>query len=173
MMSNMKRAKVAIAFAATLMSSAAIPTAALAGDNKVYAGSMCQPETSASNQQFSRAAGQFSVQGTTSINLHCPVVRDITSGTENGSAGPLAFVHVFSRNAQSTTLQCELRANQPNSLSFQFQKLTIALSGGATGTPKKHMFNFTGPVAQTANGAYEVVCSLPPGTGVASYSVAE
>ncbi|MBD2537592.1 hypothetical protein [Coleofasciculus sp. FACHB-SPT36] len=173
MMSNIKRVKVAIAFSATLLFTAAIPTAALAGDNKVYAGSMCQPETSASNQQFSRAAGQFSVQGTTSINLHCPVVRDITSGTENGSAGPLAFVHVFSRNAQSTTLQCELRANQPNSLSFQFQKLTIALSGGATGTPKKHVFNFTGPVAQTANGAYEVVCSLPPGTGVASYSIAE
>lgn len=169
----MTRTQASIALSTILLSTVAISTAAFAGDNKVYPGSLCDVQTPASNNRVSRAAGQLLNNGTSLVEIHCPVVRDVTGSTENGSSGPLAFVHVFSNNAGSTTLECDLRAYQPNSLSFQFQRLSIALSGGVVGTPKKHMFNFTGPVPQTPNGAYEVACRLPAGTGLSSYSVAE
>jgi hypothetical protein len=168
----MTRTKAVFALAATLMSTTAISTAAFAGDNKVYPGSLCDVQTPASRNTVSRAAGQLLNNGSSSVNVHCPVIRDNTGSADNG-VGPLAFVHVFSSNSGSTQIVCDLRAYQPNSLSFQSQRLTRNLSGGRVGTPAKHMFDFRGPVRQTPGGPYEVVCSLPAGTGVASYSVTE
>jgi hypothetical protein len=168
-----KRTKAIVALAVTLMSAAAMSTPAFAGDNKVYSGSMCDVQTPASNNRISRAGGVALNNGTSQVTVHCPVVRDNTSGHENG-IGPIALVHVFNNNPSSVSITCSLRAYKPGGdTSFNSRSLTQSVTGGSPGTPGKFMFNFNTPVQQTPNGAYEVTCNLPAGTAVASYSVPE
>jgi hypothetical protein len=176
-MNTKKQVKVLVTLA-TLMSTTAISSAVYAGDAKVYAGSECYlaRQTSSNIGSLDLFGGQSLNVGTSPIEVMCPIVRDITTGTENGSTGPKATVHVFSNNAARTTIECDLRAFGVNKLgptTGQFQRLTTTLSGGILGTPAKFALNFTGPIQQTPNGAYNIRCTLPAGTGVGTYIVFE
>jgi hypothetical protein len=103
-----KRTKAIVALAVTLMSAAAMSTPAFAGDNKVYSGSMCDVQTPAFNNRISRAGGVALNNGTSQVTVHCPVVRDNTSGHENG-IGPVGVVHVFNGNILNHTVSTSNR----------------------------------------------------------------
>jgi hypothetical protein len=175
---NTKKQLKAIVALATLMSTTAISSAAYAGDAKVYAGSQCYlaGPTVSNIGSLSLFGGQVLNISSSPVEVMCPIVRDVTGGTENGSTGPLAVVHVFSNKAGSVTLECDLRAfgvNQLGPTTGQFQRLTRVLSGGVVGTPAKFAFNFNGPIRQTPGGAYNIRCTLPAGTGIGTYTVTE
>jgi hypothetical protein len=175
---NAKNQIKAIAALVTLMSTTAISGAAYAEDGKVYSGSQCDLAALSSSNigSLSRFGGQILNRSTSSVEVICPVVRDIVGGTDNGSTGPKAVVHVFSNNATFSTLECDLRAFEVNKLgptSGRFQRLSRALGGGIPGNPAKFAFNFNGPIQQTPSGAYEIRCTLPANTGIGNYTVIE
>ncbi|PSB03162.1 hypothetical protein [Merismopedia glauca] len=176
-MNSKKQIKALVALA-TLISTSAISNAAFAGDAKVYPGSQCYlaNPTSSNLGSIQLFGGQVINVSNFTVEVNCPVVRDITGGTENGKVGPTALVHVYNNNAASTTIECDLRAygvNQLGPTGAQFQRLTKVVNGGAPGTPGKSSLFFDGRVQQTPGGAYEIRCNLPARTGVGTYTVTE
>lgn len=169
-----RKTKAIIALAATLISTTAISSAAFAvPDSKAYPGSLCDVQTPDFNNKVSRAAGQFLNNGTSSVDAHCPGVRENTSSADNG-IGPTGFVLVTNSNAAAKNIRCQLRAYKADgSLNFNSKELTFSVPGGAPGTPGKLKFNFTQPVQQTPDGGYEIFCSLPASTSIVNYKITE
>ncbi|MBW4622112.1 MAG: hypothetical protein KME17_22510 [Cyanosarcina radialis HA8281-LM2] len=159
----MNRTKAIFAIAVTLMSTAGISAPAFAGDNKVYAGGACMsqrhpvPTGVIQGSSFTNFSSQ-------TVRVHCPVVRDQTGSAEGG--GPDAFIDV-----SSPTVKCSL--------------VTTRLVGGPYGSKTATPFLFfhdnafdvfrydIRDVPQIDRGAYYIDCTLPSGTSIFRYSVAE
>ncbi len=161
----MNRTKI-IVVVATLISTAAISAPALAGDNKVYAGSTCKPINSGTTGLFYGNGATNLTHVTTNpvdINVVCPVVRDNTTGPVG--SGPNAFIDV-----NSNTVSCSLDTTT------EFGETTF---NSATAVPFQpvagiNVWRFDiQAVPQVSQGAYIVKCTLPPSTSVLRYSVAE
>lgn len=155
----MNRIQAIATIAATLMSTAAISAPAFAGDNKVYSGSACMPESnpvpagvSLGNQLNNFSAG--------AINVRCPVVRDETGTAEGG--GPDAFIDV-----SSPTVTCSVNTTRLEGGTFASRTATpFQVSPGVFRYDIRN-------VPQVSQGAYNISCRLPQFTSIIRYSVAE
>lgn len=160
------QSKVLLALAVTLMSTAGISTAALAGDAKVYVGSMCDPAQGTDVSNVNRNGGIFN-NSNNPVLVRCPIVRDITGSSDNSFNGPFATIQLqrFGTPPSATT-QCQMRTYQANGNVFSERISSVTTSAG----------DFTiniAAVPQSPGGAYEISCSLPPLTGLERYIVTE
>lgn len=160
----MTRTRAIVALATTLMSTAAISSAALAEDGKVYPGSMCKPFLGTDAQKLNYNSAVFN-NTTSTVDVRCPIVRDDVNGTDNGGNGPRATIQV-QRLSSGGAIECKLRTLQPNG-NFGAESSNLSFSG--TGD-----FTFNIPfVRQSPGGAYEINCKLPPSSALEQYTVIE
>lgn len=162
----MNRTKAITALLATLISTAALSTPALAGDNKVYPGSTCKPINSGTTGLFyGNGASNLThvTPNPVDINVACPVVRDNTTGPVG--SGPNAFIDV-----NSNTVSCSLDTTD---------EFGVATLNSTTAVPFQPVAGVNAwrfdirAVPQVSQGAYIVKCTLPPSTSVLRYSVSE
>lgn len=149
----MTRTKVIAALATTLMSTAAISSAALAEDGKVHPGSMCQPFVGADVQKLNHVGGATSNNSTSPVEVRCPIIRDNVNTTDNGGNGPSASIQVQRLSSGSGAIECELRTFLPNGdTGAQSSKFSFSGFGD---------FTFNIPfVRQFRERAYEIGCKL-------------
>lgn len=160
------RTKAIVALATTLMSTAAISSAALAEDGKVYPGSMCKPFLGADAQRVNYVSGTTGNNSTSQVEVRCPIVRDNVNTTDNGGNGPRATIQVQRFVSGSGAIECELRTFQPDG---NFGAVSNKFSFSGTGD-----FTFNIPfVRQFREGAYEIGCKLPPSSALERYTVIE
>ena len=156
-----------VALIVTVLLTLVISAPAFAGDNKVYPGSACLPQSPTDASNFFRAGGVARV-GSDRFNtsIHCPVVRDITSTA--GGGGPDAFIDVkgsgFNRNTcelRTYTVTGELHQNRGDD--------DGTLESIGNGALRYRIDN----IPQIDQGAYEVACRMPQNTQLVRYSISE
>lgn len=136
---------------------------AVAGDNKVYPGSTCLPESSDSASRLTRTGGRIFNPGSQgNVNLRCPIGRDNTTG-----GTPNSFIDVTG-NVQIES--CTLNTYRVNgTLITRNQDNDNRFTDVGNGIRRIDIRNAN----QESQGAYEIQCQLPPGASFVRYSLAE
>lgn len=145
------------AFVTILILTAGLSAPALAGDNKVYAGSTCKPveETGTTGLYYGNNTTNL---GAVDVDVVCPVVRDVTTG-----AAPNAYIDV-----NSSSVSCTVVVSNADGLgTFDTGSAApVLLAAGV------YRIDIQG-VSQVSQGSYHIACNLPPTTAILRYSVAE
>lgn len=156
---SVKPQNLIVALALTLMSAGAMSAPAFAGDNKVYSGSNCMPESNPVpagvflTNRINNASGK-------TIRVRCPVTRDVTGSPEGG--GPDAAIEV-----SSPSVNCRFNSARIDGLTFASRTATpFQVSSGVFKYDIKD-------VPQVTQGAYIIACTLPTSTSIFRYSVTE
>ena len=145
-----------VALGVTLMCISVLSTPSWAGDNKVYPGGNCKSVDGDPDLFYYSSTWNLSAVDTELIV--CPVVRDVTGG-----GTPKAYVYV-----NNNGVSCFLRATNQNGGAGV--SATAAPAFVAAGV---YLIDIQGLPPADPQGAYYITCTLPPGTSVLRYSLAE
>ena len=156
-----------VALVVTVLLTLVISAPAFAGDNKVYPGSACLPQSPTDAENFFRSGGVARIGSNRfRTSIHCPVVRDVTSTADGG--GPDAFIDVKGSGFNRDT--CELRTYRVTGELYQARGDDDGgLEPIGNGTLRYRIDN----IPQIDQGAYEVACRMPMDTQLVRYSVGE
>lgn len=159
--------RIGVALIVTVLLTLVFSTPAFAGDNKVYPGSACLPQSPTDAQNFFRSGGVARIGSNRFLtSIHCPIVRDVTNTA--GGGGPDAFIDVKGSGFNQDT--CELRTYTVTGEIHEDRGDDDGrLESIGNGTLRYRIDD----IPQIDQGAYEVACRMPQNTQLVRYSVAE
>lgn len=163
---TVKQTKAIAVLSVTLMSTAAFSASAYASEQHTYPGSMCDAPNSASAAIFSKGVTGGAALNTSSsqtINyVVCPIVRDVLNSS---TIGPSAYIRV--KNTKNVITTCWLESISSEGGYYDYKQNSF--SGVGTRTLVIQL-----PASSTQLGKpYQIECSLPPGSSIVQYNVAE
>ena len=139
--------------------------AAVAGDNKVYPGSMCQPREPTQELRITNAgATLLNISDLHHQEVVCPFVRDNTIN-ENGTSGEL-WVFVDREPPSTTAFRCTFTVSriEDGGIAFAFHDQFTGLGPARLEIPITHSIPL---------GPYTMSCVIPPRSMIYGYAVPE
>jgi hypothetical protein len=158
--SRLPGAVVAAAFGASVIG---FQHTAVAGDNKIYPGSMCESFDGSSDVKKTGVSAIINSNYTFNRTVYCPVVRDNTTNTDG--TGDI-WVYVYRSSYGTGALTCTFYSTSATdgAIVNYYSKSTSAVGA----------IKLTIPVPNsTAGGPYDIVCVLPARSEVYTYQVLE